>query len=157
METANELAQALDSELPPLACELMLAAGQLAQPEVTVAQCAALIARCEPEGLREQLAPLHALCARLYVMEGSQAADTSIARAEQELADGDIGADFPLFHLWLARALQSLGRPAEAAQKAQQAAVWLTTRAQHSVPPEFRDSFLHRHPVHRALLALAGQ
>ena len=158
MQTATELAQALDSELLPLACELMLAAGRAAQPQVTATQCAALIARCEPERLREQLAPLHALCARLCVMEGdSQAALASISRAEQELLEGDIGADFPLCCLWLAIALQGLGQAADAAIRSQQGSTWLMARAQQSVPPEFRDSFLHRHPVHRELLALAAR
>jgi hypothetical protein len=40
-----------------------------------------------------------------------------------------------------------------AAQQARQAAAWVTDRAQHAVPPEFRDSFLHRNPVHAALLS----
>jgi DNA-binding SARP family transcriptional activator len=158
IETAKELAQTLDSEHLPLACELMLLAGRADRPEPTAAQCASLIARCEPEGLREQLTPLHALCARLHVQEGdSRLALASVACAEQELLAGDIGATTPLCSLWLAQTLHSLGQPETAAQKVDQAVTWLMTRARQSMPIEFRDSFLHRHPVHRALLALAGQ
>src|SRR5206468_4035252 len=150
IETATEVARALDSEHLLLACELMLLAGRAARPEPTAAQCAALIARCEPESLREQLAPLHALFARLYAIEGdTDSANASAARAEQALQIGDIGAVTPQCGLWLAQALHDLGRPAEAALQARHAALWLTTCAQQSVPPVFRASFLHRHPVHQ--------
>jgi len=157
IETATEVAHALESEHLLLACELMLVAGQAAPPGPTAAQCAALIARCQPEGLREQLAPLHVLCARLHVQEGeSHLALASIACAEHELLAGGIGAATMLCGLWLAQALHGLGQPAQAVLKAQQAAAWLTERAAQSVPSEFRESFLHRHPVHRALLELAA-
>ncbi len=156
-ETATELAHALESEHLLLSCELVLVAGQAAQPEPTAAQCAALIARCEPEGLREQLAPLHALCAHLHAQAGeSHLARASIAHAEHALLAGDIGAVTTLCGWWLAQALHALGRPAEAALKAREAAASLMERATQSVPLEFRESFLQRHPVHRALLELAG-
>jgi hypothetical protein len=38
-----------------------------------------------------------------------------------------------------------------------QAARWVTETAQQRVPAEFRDSFLHRNPVNRELLALASR
>jgi hypothetical protein len=108
--------------------------------------------------LRWQLAPLHALCARLHAQEGdTHAAHASIALAEQALLPGELGAVTPLCGLWLAQALQGLGRATDAVLKAHQAAVWLTTGARQSVPLEFRESFLHRHPVHRELMALAGR
>jgi hypothetical protein len=94
----------------------------------------------------------------LFALEGdTDAAHASVAKAEQALRTGDIGAVTPQCGLWLAQALRSLGRPADAALQARHAALWLTTHAQQSVPPEFRESFLHRHPVHRELLVLAGQ
>jgi tetratricopeptide (TPR) repeat protein len=156
--TSTEVAQALDSEHLLLACELMLVAGRAGQPLPTAAQCVALIARCEPEGLREYLAPLHALCARLHVHEGKpRQANASVARATQELLAGDIGAVTPLCGMWLAQALQSLGRPVQAMLTAREAVVWLKARSQQSVPPEFRDTFLQRHPVHRELFVLASQ
>ena len=158
IETAAEVARALASEHLPLACELMLAAGCAAPPPVTAAQCATLIERCVPERLREQLAPLHALCAQLQVQEGDlHSARLSLARAEQQMQAGDIGAVTPLCCLWLARALQRLDRPADALRQARQGSTWLTAHAQQSVPPEFRDSFVRRHPIHRELLALARE
>jgi hypothetical protein len=91
------------------------------------------------------------------VREGdARSARASVALATQALLQGDIGAATPLAGLWLAQALQGLGCAAEAALQARQAAAWITHRAQHAVPPEFRDSFLHRNPVHAALLSLAA-
>jgi len=154
IHAAAELAEVLGSEYLLLACDLVLVAGRAAHPALSVNQCAALIARCEPQGLREPLAPLHALCARLQVLQGDgPSALVSMARAEQVLATGDPGTGATLCSLWLAQVLQALGRPADAALRAGQGAARLMALAQRSVPAEFRDSFLHRHPVHRALLA----
>ena len=140
------------------ACELALAAGHAKAHEPTSAQCAALIARCEPQGLREELVPLYALCAHLHVREGdAPAANASIEHAEQALLAGDIGAATALCGLWMAQALEGLGRAAEADSKAQQGAAWLTARAQQAVPAEFRDSFLHRNPTHRELMMRASR
>jgi len=157
IDTAAVVADALRSENLLQACELVLAAGQAREPELFSSQCAALIARCEPEGLRLGLAPLHALLARLAVREGdAQAAHASVALATQALLQGEIGAATPLAALWLAQALRSLGCAAEATLQARQAAAWLTDRARHAVPPEFRDSFLQRNPVHTALMSWAA-
>ncbi|WP_372526255.1 ATP-binding protein [Piscinibacter sp.] len=157
IETARAVADALRAEHLLQACELVLAAGQAGEPELVSAQCSDLIARCEPQGLREELVALHALHARLLAREGDTvSAHASVALAEQALLQGDIGAVTPLAGLWLAQALRSLGCAADAALHAGRAAAWLTDRAQHAVPPEFRDSFLHRNPVHAALLAWAA-
>jgi DNA-binding SARP family transcriptional activator len=156
IETALVLADALRSENLLQACELVLMAGQAREPELVSAQVTALIARCQPEGLRLDLAPLHALCARLAAREGDvHAAHASVALARQALVPGDIGAATPLAGLWLAQALRVLGCAAESTLEARQATAWLTDRAQHAVPPEFRDSFLQRNPVHAALLSWA--
>jgi DNA-binding SARP family transcriptional activator/tetratricopeptide (TPR) repeat protein len=58
---------------------------------------------------------------------------------------------------WLhaSRALRSAGDPAADAI-AQQGADWLRRTAREQVPEPFRDSFLQRNPVNRALLALAA-
>ena len=162
IDTALGVQATLHSENLLQACELVLVAGQAGRPELTSFQCAALIARCEPRGLREELLPLHALCARLAARDG----DLPSAHASVELAlqamqrgvqsDSDRGAASPLAGLWLAQALRSLGDTAAAALQAGRAAAWLTERAQHAVPPEFRDSFLHRNPVHAALLRWAA-
>jgi predicted ATPase len=154
IDTALVVADALRSEDLLQACELVLVAGQAREPELVAAQCAALVARCQPEGLRLHLAPLHALHARLALREGdANAAHASVALASQALLQGDIGAATPLAGLWLAQALQGLGCATEAAQQARQAAAWVTDRALQAVPPEFRDSFLQRNPVHAALLS----
>src|SRR5205814_3501227 len=73
-----------------------------------------------------------------------------------DVCSSDLGAATPLAGLWLAQALQGLGEAAEAALQARQAAAWVNDRAQHAVPPGFRDSFLQRNPVHAALLAWAA-
>ena len=160
IETGPVVADALGSENLLQACELVLIAGQAGAPDVRSAQCAELAVRCEPEGLCEELIPLHALCALLAAREGDpDAAHASVALARQAMqqrvhADG--GVVMPLAGLWLAQALRILGDPAAAALQARGAAAWLTERARHAVPPEFCDSFLHRNPVHAALLAWAA-
>jgi hydroxymethylglutaryl-CoA lyase len=65
----------------------------------------------------------------------------------------EVGIATPAAALWMAKALRAAGRPAEAAAQARRGAAWLTVRASQGVPIEFRDSFLHRNPVHRELLA----
>ncbi|HJV62630.1 MAG TPA: AAA family ATPase [Albitalea sp.] len=155
LDTSAGLSEALRSEHLLQACELMLLAGQAAHAQPTPAQSATLIARCEALGLRTHLAPLHALHAWLLASEGDmRAADASIAKAEHALAQGEIGSSTPVASQWLVHALLATGQAAAAADRARWAAQWLSGRAQQSVPPEFRDSFLHRNPVHRELMAL---
>ena len=156
-ETTAVVAAAMDSENLLQACELALAAGHATAPEVSAAQCATLIARCDPQGLREDLAPLNALCARLHAHAGDlPAACHCIARAEHALLAGTSGAAMPKCHLWLAQTLVALGRPAEAIIRAQLGVAWLAMAVQQSVPGEFHDSFMHGNPVHRDLLAIAN-
>ena len=60
---------------------------------------------------------------------------------------------------WLsaARALHAVGVPTAAASVLHDALAWLDQRLRHGdVPAAFRDSFLHRNPVHRELFALAA-
>jgi hypothetical protein len=139
------------------ACELALTEGHAESPDMTANLCTTLVARCEPQGLREELVPLYALSARLHASEGHmRRAHASVALAERALHVGEIGAATPVCCLWLAQALQSLRRPADALLWARQGTAWLMDRVDDSVPAEFRDSFLHRHPVHRELLLIAG-
>ena len=65
---------------------------------------------------------------------------------------------FYLPEVWLvaARALGALGRDAEARRAADDGLVWVRAVHDAHVPAEFRDSFLHRNPVNRELLALAA-
>jgi hypothetical protein len=61
--------------------------------------------------------------------------------------------------LWLhaARALQAAGDAAAAQRVLQEGLGWLHHTAHEQVPESFRESFLHRNPVNRALLALASR
>jgi tetratricopeptide (TPR) repeat protein len=59
--------------------------------------------------------------------------------------------------LMLGRACTGAGRAAEAADAHARGAQWVAQTARDHVAPEFRDSFLHRNPVHRDLLAAAAQ
>jgi len=154
IETSETLARTLASENLLLGCELMLTAGKAERPEPTAAQCAGLIARCEPEALREHLVPLHALHAWLAARAGEiDAAAASVAASARASQAGNGGIATPAAALWMAKALRAAGRPADAAAEADRGAGWLTTRAVQYVPIEFRDSFLHRNPAHRELLA----
>ena len=47
--------------------------------------------------------------------------------------------------------------PAEARHALDQALQWVQDTARRQVPAEFRDSFLHRNPANRELLALAAR
>jgi DNA-binding SARP family transcriptional activator len=60
---------------------------------------------------------------------------------------------------WLhcAQAWLAIGESARAAAVCDRARQWIEERARHHVPDEFRDSFLHRNPVNRELLALAAR
>ena len=51
--------------------------------------------------------------------------------------------------------LQQAGLAREARSLALRGESWLNDVAARHVPPEFRESFLERHPVHREVLALA--
>ena len=62
--------------------------------------------------------------------------------------------------LWwhAALALQAVGKEERAATCVHQAATWIHARVhQGDVPPEFIDSFMHRNPINRELLAWAGR
>jgi len=57
----------------------------------------------------------------------------------------------------LGRTYTAAGRAADAADAHAQGARWVVQTARDHVAPEFRDSFLHRNPVHRDLLAAAAR
>jgi len=59
---------------------------------------------------------------------------------------------------WLAaQAFAAAGRAADAARALERGAQWVTQQALPQVPPPFIDSFLHRNPVNRELLAAASR
>ena len=157
IDTVVAVDKALHSENLLQACKLVLVAGQATVTDVTPAHCAALIVRCEPQGLREELAPLHALRARLLADEGDfGSAGTSIELAQRALLHGEIGAVTPLCGLWLSLALRGVGRQEDAARQAQVTSAWLKEHAERSVPETFRESFLTRNPIHARLLSWPG-
>ena len=60
---------------------------------------------------------------------------------------------------WLARAnaALALGDRTQAQGLALAGRRWIVECAEQRLPAEFRDSFLHRHPVNRELMALASR
>ncbi len=79
------------------------------------------------------------------------------ALAALQLADEDRQNTFLLpAELWLhaARALMAAGDEKRATQVLQQGDEWVRSTARDHVPAAFRDGFLERNPVNRALLAL---
>jgi len=158
IETAADVVDALGAENLMQACRLALIAGQASDPDLSAESCAALIVQSLVHELREQVTPLHALLAWLLARTGDVAgALASVGQAEHELEKGELGAWTPHCGLWLAKALQCAGRVDAADRHARSAAAWLTERAQSSVPPDFRDSFMRRNPVHRDVLAWPSQ
>ena len=156
VDAQGTLAIALVSEHFPKVCELLLAAGQAFPQQLAASQLAPFVAGCEAEGLELYLQPLRALQAWLFARDGELDAASCAALATlSRLSQADLGAMLPACALWLAQALHLLGRAAQAAAVAQQAAHWLVQRQAVAVPAEFHSSFRQRNPVHRELLALA--
>ncbi len=65
---------------------------------------------------------------------------------------------YPPEYWWIAhQALAAAGDDAGAAQALRRAVAWIREVALSNVPDEFRDGFLHRNPVNRAVLAAASR
>jgi len=79
------------------------------------------------------------------------------AQAALHLAQDYLPDSFYLAEMWLvaAQAMSALGHGADAARAASGGRSWVMKTHDSDVPPEFRDSFLHRNAVNRELLALA--
>ena len=117
---------------------------------------AAALARTERRGV---LMALEVQTARAALAAGraGEAADTAarmLARFDDGIApDGAYRADA----CWVAaRSFGAAGRAAEAARAVAQGTQWIGRQALPHVPPAFIDSFLHRNPVNRALMAAAA-
>jgi DNA-binding SARP family transcriptional activator/tetratricopeptide (TPR) repeat protein len=103
-----------------------------------------------------------ALTARVRQAEAALAlgreadAESAAAAALALLAEGrhPEGTSLPMVWWVGARAAQAAGLHHEAARRAAAGAHWLRDAALPHVAPPFIESFLTRHPVHRALLAL---
>ena len=157
-EPLTRLHELMNAEQFPQLCELVLAAGQWCPAQLSAPLLAPLIEGCRSRGLRTCLLPLQALQAWLLARDGEPKAAAASARETlAALSAVDLGAALPGCALWLAQALQRLGREDEAGVIARHAAGWIQQRLADSVPPEFHDSFRRRNPVHRELLALASR
>jgi DNA-binding SARP family transcriptional activator len=105
----------------------------------------------------------HALAALLRAAERAATIDgdraLALARRALALAAQGVTSLLDPAERWLqpARAALAAGEVQLARQWAEEGAAWLRATAQQHVPPEFRDSFLHRNPVNRDLLALASR
>ncbi len=111
--------------------------------------------RTEREGVRMAL-DVHKTRAALDAGRIGEAGDTAaclLSRFDDGIApDGVYRADA----CWVAaRALRAAGRDAAAEHALARGVQWIRSQALPHVPPAFIDSFLHRHPVNRALMAMA--
>lgn len=118
---------------------------------------AAALARTERQGVLMAL-EVQAARAALAAGRAGEAADTAarmLARFDDGIApDGVYRADA----CWVAaRAFAAAGRDGEAARAVAQGTQWIGRHALPHVPPAFIDSFLHRNPVNRALMAAAAR
>ena len=79
--------------------------------------------------------------------------------AALQLAQRYLPDSFYLPEMWLvaAQAMAALGRDADARHAIADGQAWVMKAHDTQVPAEFRDSFLHRNPVNRDLLALAAR
>ncbi len=101
----------------------------------------------------------HVRAAACALRLGAAARALPHAEAALHLARNYQPDSFYLPEAWLvaAQALAALGREAEARRAVDDGLAWVREVHDQHVPPEFRDSFLHRNPVNRELLALAAR
>ncbi|ODU98312.1 MAG: hypothetical protein ABT20_18235 [Rubrivivax sp. SCN 70-15] len=147
-----------DSEDLFIAWDWLMLRGTARGTVRTLQQCDAMLERCGHAGTRGLQPGLQALRARLCADLGriEQAADAA-SDAAARLAATPTGLLLPLRAWWLCSALETIGRPELARRCALAARDALRATAHAHVPPEFRDSFLQRNPLHRDLLALAAR
>ena len=169
-----DLARLLQQPVPAAAVQaaLALAASDTARGPLLRVRA---LRHAPPAGLQAEaalLAPLLRETERFGALMGLQ-----VRLADAALAAGDPGAAadaaaqvLALFDdgcapdsmyraeaWWVAhRALAAAGRTQQAALALQQGIRWVTQQVLPHVPPAFIDSFLHRNPVNRALLAAAS-
>jgi tetratricopeptide (TPR) repeat protein len=115
------------------------------------------LASSERMGVRAAL-DVHRAAAALALGE----ADEARASAERLVAAFDEGVApdgvYRARAWWVAsQAFAAAGRTEDAAQALQRGARWISQQALPSVPAAFIDSFMHRNPTNRALLAAAGR
>jgi DNA-binding SARP family transcriptional activator/tetratricopeptide (TPR) repeat protein len=128
-------------------------------PDQGLAECEAVIAAARRWGHEGTLIAAQARAARLAATLGDTRATRRHAQAALALAQQRQPVrQHPAEHwLYAAQAYTAIGDTAAAGAAAQAGAAWVRARADDGVPAEFRDSFLHRQPIHRELLALASR
>lgn len=152
-------AASLGDDRPDLRLPLAIDLAAGAEPELALRQLDAIRAEAERIGHWGVV-----LAAHIRAAGAATACDPHRARREAlaALALADQGrqttSSLPA-ELWLnaGRALAAAGDAAKSAEVLTQGRAWLQTTAREQVPEPFRDSFLHRNPVNRELLALAAR
>lgn len=149
---------AIGCEDVALAAEWALWSGLLAESPWTTQALHALALRCERSELHVLLRAVQVLAAWRSQQAGE---DTPVAaRASlRQLPEALPGllAIAPWAALYGARAFVAVGDAASARTCAQAGERWLRQCVNGAMPDAFRDSFLHRHPLHRTLLAEAAR
>ncbi|MEO8154464.1 MAG: AAA family ATPase [Rhizobacter sp.] len=154
----NELAAIGTVDRPDLRLPLQIALAADDEPEPALRQLDAL--RAEAERIGHMGA---ALAVRIRAAGAAASVDPRRARREAlaalALANERQSSALLPAELWLncGRALAAAGDAAHAAEVLARGHAWLHTTAAEQVPESFRDSFLHRNPVNRELLALASR
>ena len=92
--------------------------------------------------------------------QGQHDTAMAAARAARALLDRGhwpTGLGRAELHMLLWQALAEAGQAGAAQQALREGVAWLQQQALPHVPPQFVESFMHRHPVHRRLLAAASR
>jgi hypothetical protein len=139
-----------------IAWDVMMLRARLPGTAAVLRQALSLVDRFACAHAAGLLAPLHAAVAKLAADVG--AADQMAVHARKAadwLTRDRRDATVPQCALWLQRIFSESGERAEAARCLSAGREWLQRAVDEDVPPEFRDSFLNRNPVHREVLSLA--
>lgn len=146
--TTLDFRHAVQAELALLQAD----AAALATLEAVAAEAAAL-------GHTMTLLPTLARAAGLALDLGERQRALRHAEAAWALAGTtDAYVLYPMEPWWhCARVFEALGDAQRAARIGRRALDWIDAALVDEVAPEFRDSFLHRNPVNRELLALAAR
>jgi len=139
-----------------LVAEWLLWSGLAGRSPWPLENVAAQLQRLEEEQVNLYAPLICALLAWRLAQGGDlQSADAHLARLPSVLTEGV--ATMPYTALYAARALRLLGRIPEAVAVRQRGVDWLKRAIAPATLAPFRDSFLQRHPLHRALLTEAAR
>jgi DNA-binding SARP family transcriptional activator len=155
---ARPLLEGLDPTLigeQLIAWETMMLCARLPGSEALLRQATALVETCERGRAAGLLPSLRAAKAKLAADMGRKAAAADLRVAGEWLTPERRDATVPQCALWLYRSFGESGERAEASRCLLAGKAWLQRTVDEDVPPEFRDAFLSRNPIHRELLSLA--